>query len=282
MTTDPLKKKPKVIAVILAYNCARLLPKAYQKIPKDMVDDIIAMDDGSKDGTLEVAMSLGIKAFRHDPNRGYGGNLKAGLQKALEMGADYIVEIHGDGAQFDPISLTHAQLPISQGAQLILGSRFRDPRRALANGMPLIRFVANRALSFFDRLVLGLPLTEFHTGFRIYGRRLLEQAPYLANSNNYLFSFEIIAQAAYYGLPVAEVPVEADYKNEHTSCPLDQAVVYSFETFRVLAEWVLAKRGIRYSKTFPPKPAHVPSSDRQRKEGLPVESRELVGSGAQD
>src|SRR3989338_4590311 len=160
-------KSPKVIGVILAYNVAKMLPRALeriQSIPKGLLDDLIVMDDGSKDGTYEVAKKLGLKAFRHVPNRGYGGNLKAGIKKALEMGADYIVEIHGDGAQFNPISINYAMPYMKEGnAQLILGSRFKVPGKALENGMPLIRFVANRFLSFFDKMVLRLPLTEFHT-----------------------------------------------------------------------------------------------------------------------
>src|SRR3989338_10711341 len=154
-----LNNKPKVIGVILAYNVASMLPRALERIkaiPKGLLDDLILMDDGSRDGTYEVAKKLGIKAFRHVPNRGYGGNLKAGIAKALEMGADYIVEIHGDGAQFNPISIKYAMPYMQEGkAQLILGSRFQKKGEALKNGMPLIRFLANRGLSFFDRLVLG-------------------------------------------------------------------------------------------------------------------------------
>jgi len=247
-------KKPKVIGVILAYNVASMLPRALERInalPKGTLDDIIVMDDGSKDGTYEVAKKLGLKVFRHVPNRGYGGNLKAGIKKALEMGADYIVEIHGDGAQFNPISITYAMPYMKEGkARLILGSRFQVPSQALKNGMPLIRYIANRFLTFFDKIVLQLPLTEFHTGFRIYGRKLLEKVPYDANSNDYLFSFQIIAQAAYYGLPVQEVPVEADYKAEHTSHSLKGASVYAIQTFGILTQFLLAKTGLYYNKVF--------------------------------
>lgn len=245
------QKKPKIIGVILAYNVARMLPRALERIPKGLLDDIIVMDDGSKDGTYEVAKKLGLKAFRHVPNRGYGGNLKAGMEKAVQMGADYIVEIHGDGAQFNPISINYAMPFMKEGkAQLILGSRFAVPGKALENGMPLIRFVANRFLSFFDKLILQLPLTEFHTGFRIYGRKLLERVPYKANQNDYLFSFQIIAQAAYYKIHVQEVPVEADYKAEHTSHSIKGASWYAIRSFVVLGQFVLARTGIAYNKVF--------------------------------
>lgn len=244
-------KKPKIIGVILAYNVANMLPRAVERIPSGLLDDVIVMDDGSKDGTSEVAKRLGLKTFRHVPNRGYGGNLKAGIKKALDMGADYIVEIHGDGAQFNPFSINYAMPYMREGkAQLILGSRFRVPGKALENGMPLIRFVANKSLSFFDRIVLKLPLTEFHTGFRIYGRKLLEKVPYDANENDYLFSFQIIAQAAYYNFPVREVPVEADYLSEHTSHSIKGAAWYAIRTFGVLTQFLIAKAGLHYNKVF--------------------------------
>lgn len=245
------EKKEKIVAMILAYNCGKMLPRAYERIPKHLVDDIIVMDDGSKDNTSEVAKSLGLKVFRNPKNLGYGGNVKAGLKKAMEMGADYIVEIHGDGAQFNPVSIEFALPHIWSGADFILGSRFLERGKARENGMPLIRFVANRFLSFFDRIVLKLPLTEFHTGFRIYSRKMLETVPFESNSNDYLFSFQIIAQAAYYRMKVEEVPVEADYRSEHTSNSLRGASIYAIQTFFQLGNFVLARLKIRNNSIFP-------------------------------
>lgn len=239
--------------MILTYNCAKLVSKAYSKIPMDLVDDVFVTDDGSRDGTHEVAQQLGLKVIRHVPNRGYGGNVKAGLKNALELGADYVFEVHGDGAQFDPAALALAIPQMNAGADFILGSRFQNPTQALKNGMPLIRYVANRFLSFWDRLVLRLPLTEFHTGFRIYGRRMLEVIPFENDSDDYLFSFQIIAQAAYYEMKVGEVPVDADYKSEHTSHKLSGAAIYALQTFGILIQYLLAKRLHRYSALFPRK-----------------------------
>src|SRR5262249_31816306 len=178
--------RPKVVAVIMTYNCERLVRKAYDLIPKDAVDDIIATDDGSRDRSHDVARALGLAAYRHRPNRGYGGNLKAGLQHALDRNADYIVEVHGDG-QFDAGAIRLALPYMRKGLHFIIGSRFTIPGRARANGMPLVRYAANRGLSMIDRAVLGLPFSEFHTGFRIYSRAMLERVPWRQNADDYLF-----------------------------------------------------------------------------------------------
>lgn len=248
--TSGERPRPRVIALILSYNSAPLLPKAYANIPKDLVDDIIVTDDGSTDNSVEIARSLGIPVFPHTPNRGYGGNLKAGLRRALERGADYVVEVHGDG-QFDSGALREALPFLRDGMSFIIGSRFQTARKARENGMPLSRYLANRGLSVVDRLILRLPFTEFHSGFRIYRRQFLDQIPWEHNAEDSLFSFQVIAQAAYTGVRVAEVPVEADYKSAHSSLSTSGALRYAVQTFRVLAEFLLARNGIRYSACFP-------------------------------
>ena len=241
----------KVIFVILSYNCASLLPRAVDKIPSEFLKDTILTDDGSTDGSYEAARDLGITAFRHEPNRGYGGNLKEGLRHALKCGADYIVEIHGDGAQFDPQAVYRSLKYMKCDYDLILGSRFHVPGQAISDGMPLIRYLANRFLSFFDRLVLGFKLTEYHTGFRIYSRKLLEKVGYESDSDDYLFSFQIIAQAAYFDMKIIEVPVEADYRSEHTTIRLHRAFVYAMQTFWVLFQFIIAKKVGLHSTLFP-------------------------------
>jgi len=245
-------RRPRVVAVILAYNVERLLEKALRKIPRPLVDDIIVMDDGSTDGTSDVARRLGLTVYRNEANLGYGGNLRAGLRRAVrDHGADYVVEIHGDGAQFNPEAIAAALPLMRRGVPFIMGSRFVEPGRARENGMSLVRFLANKGLSALARRVLRLPLTEFHSGFRLYSRALVETLPLEANANDHLFSFEILAQAAYHAIDVREVPVEADYLSEHTSISLWQAVVYSFDNLICLGKYLLAKAGVRHSPQFP-------------------------------
>ena len=182
-----------------------------------------------------------MKYYTHE-HAGYGGNIKYGLKKARESGAEYMVEIHGDG-QYDPLFIPAAIQKMKEGYDFILGSRFTDFRQALADGMPWSRYLANIGLSFFDRLVLRVPLTEFHTGFRVYGRRLVESVNLEDTSDDYLFSFEIIVQARFCGLSIGEIPIRCNYKEEHTSISIKKAAIYSLQTFRILFLYLMARAG---------------------------------------
>lgn len=227
----------------MTYNCAALLPSLLPRIPKNALDEIIVADDGSIDDTVKVAQSLGLRVFSHE-HLGYGGNLKYGLGKALELSADYLVEIHGDG-QFDPAVIPEALARLGEGYDFVLGSRFTNTLQPLRDGMSYARFLANIGLSFFDRLVLQLPLSEFHTGFRAYSRKLVETIGSVKGSNDYLYSFEIITMARFYNLKFSEIPVRANYREAHTSVSIRKAAVYSFQTFWVLWLYILARLGFK-------------------------------------
>lgn len=227
----------------MTYNSASMLKDIYARIPKEVFDEIILVDDESTDNTMEVAKMLGIPAFSH-PHKGYGGNIKFGLQKALERGGKYMVEIHGDG-QYDPSGIPTALKKMRQGYDFLLGSRFMDSKQALNEGMSYFRYFGNIALSFLDRLILDLKLSEFHNGFRLYSRKLLENIDFNKGADDYLYSFEIIAMARYYNLKIGEVPVHCNYKKEHTSISMWKSTIYSFQTFYVLLLYILARLGIR-------------------------------------
>jgi glycosyltransferase involved in cell wall biosynthesis len=237
--------QPKIIGIIPAYNCAHLLKKAYARVPKEHFDSIIIVDDGSKDDTFTVAQSLvGEKAFTHK-HFGYGGNIKYALMKALELGADYMIEIHGDG-QYDPSNIPDAIAKIkNEHPDFLLGSRFTDILGPLRDKMPLTRYLANIGMSFIDRLVLRLPLTEFHQGFRVYSRRLIETVGLEGTSDDHPSSFQIIAKAAYCRLKVREIPVRCDYAGEHTSISLKRSVVYALQTFGILGIFIAARLGFK-------------------------------------
>ncbi len=244
------KDSPKIIAFILTYNSESLLEKAYKKIPLALVDEVIVVDDFSTDQTSQVAKRIGVKFFQNSQNLGYGGNLKFGLEKCFQLGADFAVEIHGDGAQFNPIAIQAAIPLMKENFDLILGSRFINPKKALMNGMPLIRYIANRSLTFFDRIVFDLPLTEFHTGFRIYNRNLYNRLPLDQTRNSSIFSFEVIAQAKFFNLRISEVEAEADYVSEHSSLGLIDCSVYALQTFAILFKYLLARNQIYIAPIF--------------------------------
>lgn len=233
----------KSVGIILAYNSASMLEDLYARIPKDVLDEIILVDDASTDNTLEVAKKLGIPSFTH-PHKGYGGNVKFGLQKALERGGDYMVEIHGDG-QYDPTVIPLALQKMREGYDFILGSRFMIPKQPLEDGMSFARYLPNIILSFFDRLILGIKISEFHSGFRLYSRKLLTVANLDKSSDDHLFSFEIIVLAQYHKLRIGEVPIRCDYRKSHTSISIRKSIIYAFQTFYIILLYLLAKIGFK-------------------------------------
>jgi len=235
--------KTKVICIILTYNCATLVAQTFKNIPKKGIDKIILVDDGSSDNTMEVARKLGITSFSHK-HLGYGGNIKFALNKALEMGADYMIEVHGDG-QYDPSIIPSALEEIRKGYVLLLGSRFVDKRQPLKDGMPLERYIANILLSYFYQLILRTQLTEFHTGFHIYTKKFLNSVGFTNTSNGHIYSLEIIFQAIYKKLPITEVPIRCNYKKKHTSISIKNSIIYSFQSIALSFEYILAKVGIK-------------------------------------
>ncbi len=235
-----MKKHPKVIVVMPAHNAAKTLKKAYQRLPHKYINRVILVDDASSDNTYAIAKKLNIQVFKNSINLGYGGNLKVCFKKALAAGADIIIEYHPDN-QYDPINLPLYIEKAKSGFDLAIGSRFIHPKEALDHKMPLIKFIANRSLSFIDQFVLGIELTEFHSGFRMYTRKLLENIPYKQNSDDYLFSFEIIVQAVYYKFRVAEVQVQCDYHSKMHTANMRRSSVYALGTFLTLYQYIKAK-----------------------------------------
>lgn len=190
-----------------------------------------------------MAKRLGILVFNH-PRLGYGGNMKLGLSKALAMGADYMVEIHGDG-QYDPGFIKPAIKKMKQGYDLVLATRFIDKKQPLRDNMPLVKYLANIGLSFIESLVLGVCVSEFHTGARVYSRKAIQRVALTNTSNNFLFGFEIIAQIAYHRFKIGEVPGRSYYGREHTSISIKNSIIYAIGTFGVLFTYILARLGYK-------------------------------------
>ena len=233
-----------------AYNAAATLAMTYRAIPPNVADEIILVDDASRDATVETARALGIPIIRHPHNVGYGGNQKTCYMEALRSGADVVVMLHPDG-QYDPSILPDVIAPIRMGeADLVLGSRFLTPGGARAGGMPLYKFLANRFLTRVENLVLGTRLSEMHTGYRAYSRRFLETVPFLRNSIDFAFDTEILFQAVRFGFRIAEIPVATKYFPGASSASLGQSTVYGLKTLGVAARFLLSRWGLAKPAIF--------------------------------
>lgn len=234
----------KVVVVMPAYNAAHTLEKTYREVmAQGVVDQVVVVDDGSHDDTVEVARTLpGVLVHVHARNVGYGGNQKTCYRLALEQGADIVVMVHPD-YQYTPRLIPAMVGLISSGLyDCVLGSRILGGG-ALAGGMPLWRYVANRFLTAVANLLLGLKLSEFHTGYRAFSRRLLEQLPLERNSDDFVFDHEMLAQIAWLKVTMAEVSCPTRYAPEASSINFRRSVVYGLGCLRVDVAFRLARWG---------------------------------------
>jgi glycosyltransferase involved in cell wall biosynthesis len=231
---------PKIIVVMPAYNAAKTLKITYEAIPHKLVDQIILVDDGSTDKTLEIARQLNLTVFVHTRNYGYGANQKTCYAEALKEGADIVVMLHPD-YQYDPTLLPEIVAPIkSADADIVLGSRFLAGN-ALEQGMPWWKYIGNRFLTILENWTLGLNLAEYHTGYRAYSRRALEQIPFSFNSDNFVFDQEFLVQATYLGFRIKEVPVPTKYFPAASSASFVDSAVYGLSILVLLARFLLHK-----------------------------------------
>jgi len=239
----------KVIVVMPAYNAAKTLEKTYRDIPAETVDHVILVDDVSKDETIEIAQQLGLDVVVHLQNRGYGGNQKTCYLEALKDGADVVVMLHPDH-QYDSRLVPELVAPILSGkADMVMGSRILNGG-ALKGGMPFWKYLANRVLTTAENAVYGKKLTDCHSGFRAYSRRLLTTVPFLLNSDDFVFDSQMIAQAVYLGFEIAEIPVQARYFPEASSVNFRVSTIYGIKTAGVMLRYLLQKFGLVRSHFF--------------------------------
>ena len=247
-----MKDKPKVIVVMPAYNAAQTLADTYRRIPPDCVDHVILVDDGSIDETVAIASELDLELIVHPHNAGYGANQKTCYMEALRYGAEIVIMLHPDG-QYDPQIIPDMIAAIWQGkGDFVLGSRFLPPTSALRGGMPAYKYWANRFLTAVENFVMGTHLSECHTGYRAYSRRLLETVPFLRNSNDFVFDSELILQASYFDLQIAEVPARTRYFAEASSVGFRTSVVYGLKTLWATLHLMLSRVGLFRSRKFQP------------------------------
>lgn len=242
----------KVIVVMPARNAARTLERTVNAIPWDIVHEVILVDDSSTDGTLELARSLPIHLIWHPHNVGYGGNQKTCYLQALQRNADVVVMLHPDG-QYEPSLIPSLIKPILEGrADLVLGSRLAEPGLARQGGMPLYKYVANRALTSIENRILGTNLSELHTGYRAYSNGLLRTVPFLRNALDFSFDSEMLMQAVHFGFRISEVPARTRYFDDASSIKLRPATVYGLKTLWAAGRLVLHRRGLLHSRKFMP------------------------------
>ncbi len=242
----------RVVAVMPAYNAARTLRQTIADIPSGSVDEIILVDDCSRDNTVELAQELGLTVVTHAQNLGYGGNQKTCYRTALDSGADYVVMIHPD-YQYDSRVIPAAVEILRLGiCDVVLGSRIRTRREALEGGMPGWKYLANRVLTATENIVLGQNLGDFHSGFRAYRREVLEAVPWQHNTNDFAFDSQFLAQAVYFGYKLGDVPVPVRYFDEASSINFRRSVKYGSTTLWILAQYLLQRCALGRFRIFTP------------------------------
>jgi glycosyltransferase involved in cell wall biosynthesis len=215
----------KVVAVLPAFRAEKTLERTVREIPPDVVDEIVLVDDASSDNTVELSSRLGLRTFTHETNLGYGANQKTCYLEALKLDADIIIMLHPD-YQYDPRLVTAMSAMVASGIfDVVLGSRILGST-ALRGGMPLYKYVANRILTLFQNLMLSAKLSEYHTGYRAFSRRVLDTLPLLANSDDFLFDNQMLTQAIAFGFPIGEISCPTKYFPEASSINFRRSVVY--------------------------------------------------------
>ncbi len=244
-----MNSEARIIIVLPAYNAAQTLEKTYEDIPKDKISKIILVDDVSQDQTVEIAHALGLSVVIHIQNRGYGGNQKTCYLEALKENADVVVMLHPDH-QYDSKLVPELVRPILEGkADMVMGSRILNGH-ALEGGMPSWKFLANRVLTTMENIVYRTSLTDCHSGFRAYSRKLLTTVPFLLNSDDFVFDSQMIAQAVYMGFKIGEIPVQARYFPEASSVNFKVSTIYGIKTLGVMLSFILQRLGLVRSRFF--------------------------------
>jgi len=237
-----------------AYNAERTLRKTFEDIPRSLVDEVILTDDGSRDNTALISQSLGIKTITHEENKGYGANQKTCYKAALQDGADIVIMLHPD-CQYDPRVIPFAVGFLTTDiCDIIIGSRIRTRRETLQGGMPLYKYISNRILTAFENFILGQNLGDFHSGFRVYKRAVLEKIEFNSNSNDFIFDTEFLAQAIYFGFRVGDIPIPTRYPKDASSINFQRSLKYGVQSIWVMLKFVLQKTRLMRFKIFKPKP----------------------------
>lgn len=250
MVQEKEQKLNKVIVVMPAFNAESTLEKTYSEIPKECVDEIILVDDNSSDLTVGIAKNLGLTLFCHGENRGYGASQKTCYDVALKKGAFVVIMVHPD-YQYDTSIIPFALGFLSRGiCDVIIGSRIRSRQEALKGKMPFYKYISNRFLTILENIIFGQNLGDFHSGFRAYTRKVLDTIPYHNNSNDFVFDTEFLAQAAFFGFKIGDVPIPCRYFDEASSINFTRSIKYGIQTLFVMGKFIIQKTGLYKFKIF--------------------------------
>jgi glycosyltransferase involved in cell wall biosynthesis len=239
----------RVCVVMPAYNAEKTLRRTVAEIDGAVADDVILVDDESRDQTVRIARELGLHVIVHEKNRGYGGNQKTCYTQALSRGADIVVMLHPDYQYSPRLVPAMAGMIASEHFDAVLGSRVLG-RGALKGGMPLWRYVANRFLTLFENILLGYKLAEYHTGYRAFSRRLLETLPLEENSDDFVFDNQMLAQAIWFGFQIGEISCPARYFAESSSINFRRSVKYGFGVLGTALQFRAARMGLLRAPRF--------------------------------
>jgi glycosyltransferase involved in cell wall biosynthesis len=242
-------KGKKVIVVMPAYNAELTLRRTYEEIPHEIVDDIVLVDDASRDHTVDVARELGLHTIVHDTNTGYGGNQKTCYKTAVSLGADIIIMLHPD-YQYTPLLITAMASLLAEGVfDCVLGSRILGVG-ARKGGMPIYKYVSNRFLTAVQNLVIAYKLSEYHTGYRGYTRQVLESIPFENNSNDFIFDNQILCQIIFKGFRIGEISCPTRYMDDSSSIGLRDSIAYGLGVLRTATAFRLHRWNIIRSPIF--------------------------------
>lgn len=233
----------KIYGVVICYNSESAIKNLYDRIDKEIFDKIYFFDDNSTDSSYEIAKRFDWHIVKNQTNLGHGGNLKKAIKTAFIDGADYVLEIHADN-QYNPNLISKAKNFIEQDYALITGSRFVNKNPHKEEGMPFLRYFSNKVMSSFTSKILSIELTEFHTGFKIFGRSFFDKVQFEDCSNNYLFSFQIILMTKFFNLKYGEISISADYGEKVNSCNYYNGFIYLISNFVEMFWYLLAKSKI--------------------------------------
>lgn len=241
--------RKKLIVVMPAYNAARTLERTYHDLPFDIIDEVLLVDDASADTTVEVARSLGLPTFLHEKNMGYGKNQKTCYREALKRGADIIVMVHPD-YQYSPKLVLPLAAMIAVGEyDVVIASRILG-NGALKGGMPLYKYIANRFLTAFQNLMIGQKLSEYHTGYRAFSRKVLEYLPLEENTNDFVFDNEMLAQIVFFQFKIGEISCPTKYFEEASSINFTRSIRYGLGVLSTSLQFRLQKMGLGSFRIF--------------------------------